>query len=318
MTISQNRVRRVLIGATIALLTMGMFPAVASSQLIDGCGLREPTIAGTTGDDVLIGTPGDDVILGYGGNDVIKGRGGNDVICGGDGDDKLFGNAGNDSLYGDAGDDKIVGHRGQDSAFGGPGNDKIVGRADQDDLHGGPGDDTIQGGNGDDLIEGETGNDKLFGGKGNDRLAGVADDNTLRGGPGDDVLVGGIGIDSVRGGPGADFCATSDTEIARCESVEVITWRTIAVTLDGTDVPHLDLTNGQVTIRAWEASGAFQLIDALPLAEFPVSGTEFEVLVPQIPGRLDYWNGSGHATDGTQLAGNETGPIVLRLAEIAY
>jgi serralysin len=53
-------------------------PVVRSYQLCQGL---EPTILGTSGDDVLVGTPGRDVIHGLGGNDVIDGGGGDDVIC---------------------------------------------------------------------------------------------------------------------------------------------------------------------------------------------------------------------------------------------
>ncbi len=44
----------------------------------------EPSILGTSGDDVLVGTPGRDVIHGLGGRDVIEGGGGDDVICRGE------------------------------------------------------------------------------------------------------------------------------------------------------------------------------------------------------------------------------------------
>jgi Ca2+-binding RTX toxin-like protein len=53
-------------------------PIVRAYELCDGL---EPTILGTSSDDVLVGTPGDDVIHGLGGFDLIDGRGGNDTIC---------------------------------------------------------------------------------------------------------------------------------------------------------------------------------------------------------------------------------------------
>ncbi len=56
-------------------------PVVRAYQLCEGL---EPTILGTSGDDILTGTPGRDVIHGLGGRDLIDGRGGDDVICRGE------------------------------------------------------------------------------------------------------------------------------------------------------------------------------------------------------------------------------------------
>jgi hypothetical protein len=95
---------------------------------------HEPTIIGTSGDDLLKGTSGDDVILGLGGNDTIIGRGGNDTLVGGPGDDRLEGGPGDDELIGGPGRDMLAGGTGNDSLFevddardrftrGGPGRD---------------------------------------------------------------------------------------------------------------------------------------------------------------------------------------------------
>jgi len=56
-------------------------PVVRAYELCEGL---EPTILGTSGDDVLTGTPGRDVIHGLGGRDLIDGRGGDDVVCRGE------------------------------------------------------------------------------------------------------------------------------------------------------------------------------------------------------------------------------------------
>ena len=56
-------------------------PIVRAYQLCEGL---EPTVLGTSGDDVLVGTPGPDVIHGLGGRDLIEGGGGNDIVCRGD------------------------------------------------------------------------------------------------------------------------------------------------------------------------------------------------------------------------------------------
>ena len=56
-------------------------PVVRAYRLCEGL---EPTILGTSGNDVLVGTPGRDVIHGLGGRDLIDGRGGDDIICRGE------------------------------------------------------------------------------------------------------------------------------------------------------------------------------------------------------------------------------------------
>ncbi len=56
-------------------------PVVRAYELCQGF---EPSILGTSGDDVLVGTPGRDVIHGLGGRDLIDGRGGDDIICRGE------------------------------------------------------------------------------------------------------------------------------------------------------------------------------------------------------------------------------------------
>jgi len=56
-------------------------PVVRAYQRCEGL---EPTILGTSGDDILVGTPGRDVIHGLGGRDLIDGLGGDDVICRGE------------------------------------------------------------------------------------------------------------------------------------------------------------------------------------------------------------------------------------------
>ena len=99
-------------------------PVVRDYQLCFG---REPTILGTSGDDVIYGTDGDDVIHGLGGNDIIYGLGGNDVICGGMGNDYIDGGPGRDRIHGGPGDDMILGRGGNDILIGGGGWDVIRG-----------------------------------------------------------------------------------------------------------------------------------------------------------------------------------------------
>jgi len=94
----------------------------------------QPTILGTSDDDVIQGTAGPDIIQGLAGNDVIYGLGGDDIICGGPGDDQLFGGAG---------DDEMQGAGGRDTLSGGEGRDVLRGRDDHDTVTDGSGDDRI-------------------------------------------------------------------------------------------------------------------------------------------------------------------------------
>jgi serralysin len=82
------------------------------------CGGRQPTILGTSEDDVITGTGGPDVIHGLGGNDTIHGLGGDDLICGGPGDDQLWGDEGNDLLISGGGRDTLTGGAGSDELRG--------------------------------------------------------------------------------------------------------------------------------------------------------------------------------------------------------
>ncbi len=74
------------------------------------------SVAGTSGDDVIVTGEGADTVEGRGGRDLICTRGGTDVIRGGDGDDRMRGGSGVDSLRG---------RRGLDRADGGSGDKDI-------------------------------------------------------------------------------------------------------------------------------------------------------------------------------------------------
>ena len=115
------------------------------------CSGLEPTITGTSGNDVLTGTGGVDVIAGLGGNDTINGGSGNDVICGGDGTDTLNGGSGHDTLDGGDENDTLSGGSNDDTLDGGDGADKLSGGSNNDKLTGGPGSpDSCDGGSGND------------------------------------------------------------------------------------------------------------------------------------------------------------------------
>ena len=149
----------------------------ANDDVLIADGLRNTTLQGLEGDDLLIGGFGNDVLIGGDGNDIIRGRGGDDIIFGGLGDDTINGGNGDDFARGDEGDDTISGGSGNDQLAGSEGNDFLFGN---DDL---------------DLIFGGSGLDSIFGGDGDDELRGGDDDDLLVGGLGDDILIGGAGDD---------------------------------------------------------------------------------------------------------------------------
>jgi Ca2+-binding RTX toxin-like protein len=160
-----------------------------------GCEGREPTVAGTTGNDTLVGTPGDDVIVGLDGDDVILGLGGKDLVCAGPGNDQVYAGTGDDRVFGGDGNDLLRGGAGNDALFGEAGNDQLRGMDGNDVLVGGDGDDAMFGGDGNDFMLGQADTDALFGGPGDDALAGH---------DGDDVLVGGLGTNACDGGAGTN------------------------------------------------------------------------------------------------------------------
>ena len=88
--------------------------------------LRDNTIKGGGGDDMIYGGPSPKGATGEGDDtnaDMLYGEGGNDMI---------FGGAGGDELDGGAGDDTLVGGGGDDTYYGGAGSDMIY--ADNDDA----------------------------------------------------------------------------------------------------------------------------------------------------------------------------------------
>ena len=79
--------------------------------------MRDNTIKGGGGDDMIFGGPSPKGATGAGGDsniDMLYGEGGNDMIFGGAGGDTLFGGAGDDTLVGGAGDDTYYGGAGSD------------------------------------------------------------------------------------------------------------------------------------------------------------------------------------------------------------
>lgn len=70
------------------------------------------SVAGSSGDDVIVTGSGQDRVEGNGGRDVICTRGGPDTIRGGRGDDRVRGGRGADRLFGNRGLDRVNGGKG--------------------------------------------------------------------------------------------------------------------------------------------------------------------------------------------------------------
>ncbi len=64
--------------------------------------IKQMTLQGTPGDDILIGYATGDTIVGYAGNDTLLGQDGQDTLLGGDGADELAGGSDSDFLDGGA------------------------------------------------------------------------------------------------------------------------------------------------------------------------------------------------------------------------
>lgn len=162
--------------------------------------LRNPSISGSDGDDLLVGTAGIDHIDALDGGDLINAGAGDDVIFGGAGDDNIVAGAGRDIILAGSGDDIVFAGAGNDLVAGGDGNDRLYGEA---------GADTLLGEAGDDLLSGGTDNDWLSGGEGHDRLEGDGGNDIIEGGAGNDSMVDGTGSDIVIGDAGDDLVLVS-------------------------------------------------------------------------------------------------------------
>jgi Ca2+-binding RTX toxin-like protein len=144
-------------------------------------------------DDTLFGSAGNDLIDAGDGDNLVRARGGDDRIVAGQGKDSLFGEAGDDHLLGGGGDDSVGGGAGKDWLEGGAGSDILDGGEGDDVLHAGLATQFAQ------LLDGS-----LPVSSDRDWLSGGAGDDTLIGGSGVDVLMGGGGKDLLRGGSGDD------------------------------------------------------------------------------------------------------------------
>ncbi len=172
-------------------------------------------------DGTIFGTPGNDVISGTETSDRIEGLGGNDRLLGLPGNDFLIGGAGNDSLNGGAGRDLMLGGAGNDSYAVDDAGDRVIETANQgydtvySDVNwtlganferlvlsgaarsgtGNAGNNVLVGTGAANTLNGLAGNDVIIGAGGNDRLIGGAGNDSLGGGAGADTMYGGLGDD---------------------------------------------------------------------------------------------------------------------------
>jgi len=166
-----------------------------------------PTIAGTSGIDMLIATAGGSILSGGGDNDLLVGAAGNDRLDGGAGFDLLWGGAGDDVYVVDSGSDLVWELTGQGydlielistgDLLNIPDNVEAVNMLQSGFVRGNGLANTIRGSAGDDFMSGAGGNDKLEGGAGNDRIEGGAGNDRMTGGAGADTFVFLLVTDSV-------------------------------------------------------------------------------------------------------------------------
>lgn len=209
--------------------------AIFVSDGIGNVGSSNPTLTGTTGNDILTGTSvANQTLLGLAGNDVLDGGGG--TATGSAGGDSLMGGQGNDTYVVYSYADKIVEdyYAGTDTVqarvsyilptnvenltmtyfnsgltylgLGNNLNNSMTGGAGADKLYGRDGDDSLSGLSGNDYLAGGNGQDTLYGGDGNDALYGNAGLDTIYGGAGNDIIDPGTGYyETLYGGAGDDI-----------------------------------------------------------------------------------------------------------------
>ena len=214
--------------------------AIFVSDGVGHVGVSDPTITGTTANDILTGSSvANQTLIGLAGNDVLDGGGG--TATGSAGGDTLIGGLGNDTYVVYSYADKVVEDysAGTDTvqarvsyilptnvenltmtyfnsglAYLGLGNsldNSMTGGAGADKLYGRDGNDVLSGLSGNDYLSGGNGNDTLYGGDGNDALYGNAGSDTIYGGAGNDILDAGTGYyETLAGGTGDDIYIVND------------------------------------------------------------------------------------------------------------
>lgn len=190
------------------------------------------TVAGSTGNDVLVVSPTSAVghsLNGNSGNDTITGGPFGDGIGGGSGNDSINARGGDDTVDGDTGDDTVTGGTGPDRLLGDDGDDRLFGNSGRDRIRGQNGNDGIAGGNNNDRLGGGPGRDRLFGNNSNDLLVGNGGRDRFRAGPGNDRVNSVDGIqERVNCGSGFDRATIDRTPMditAFCNRIRRVTFR---------------------------------------------------------------------------------------------
>jgi Ca2+-binding RTX toxin-like protein len=106
-----------------ATITTALVQGLGGDDLIAYSLLKDSTLEGGAGNDVIDGYEAADVIRGGLGDDTLRSHGGNDTLEGGDNNDTLKGGLGLDDLFGGLGDDTLEGGGSDDDLFGEAGND---------------------------------------------------------------------------------------------------------------------------------------------------------------------------------------------------
>ena len=218
----------------------GTFSSVAGlkNNIAIAFGTRIDRGIGGSGSDAFVGNDNGDVLMGGAGADTLAGGTGNDHIYGNlstsiqgmtDGADLIDAGDGSNYVNGNAGNDVITAGWGTNRLYGGGGDDQIR-------VTGG-GSSHLNGNLGDDLLQVAGGANDIHGGQGNDTIMASAGNNYSFGEVGNDVIRAGTGIDVMAGGIGADLFVLGAANSS-------FNWDEITDFTDGTDLLHVDTTNG--------------------------------------------------------------------------
>ena len=161
------------------------------------------------------------------GHDTIRAGKGGGSLAGGTGNDVLIGSpTSQNSLHGDAGNDRLVGGSQRDQFYGGEGADIMISRAGDDTLIGGGGSDIANAGRGQDRIEMGAGNDRAIGGPGDDFFFDFLGINAVIAGAGNDHVMNGLIVGEfahfakrsfINCGPGRDKISDAYPRRVGCE-----------------------------------------------------------------------------------------------------
>ncbi len=170
-------------------------PVAGTSDVITANVLRDFTINGNGGNDVVSSGGGNDTVTTGSGNDRVSAGNGNNTVNAGNGTNSVTSGSGNDTITTGSGNDTIVAGNGNNTVTGGDGTNSVTSGSGNDTITTGSGADNISSGSGADIIRTGAGNDIISAGGGND---------TVNAGTGNDMIRSGGGTDSLTGGGGHD------------------------------------------------------------------------------------------------------------------